>query len=115
MRIQKQLEQAKSERDVQVFTLSVEVAAARLQQARDGQARFNSNPQRFVDQHRPLLVEHIAKCIEEILACRRSLGMQPPMEHEGHPEPSSPATPTSCATSRRTSGVHKRQPVPYVT
>ena len=86
-------------------------ARERVQEARDRQARYSSDRQRFIEEWRLELTKQIAGLHDELATQRRSLGLSPsafPLERKDEKEPLSPPTPirstatTHMASSGRT-------------
>lgn len=86
-----------------------------LQEARGRLQRFNSNPQRFVQQRRQELTQQMDQLSKQA-ACRQRLGLPPlndpsPSNKKSSRKPLSPSTPTYSGThTALLSNLHHRRP-----
>ena len=97
-----------------------ELGVAQVRGARDRQARFSADPQRYIEERRLELTKQIAELHDKIAERRQSLGLPPlpfPLERQESKEilsPPSSLTPSlSSATTTVTSSLHKRRMQPY--
>ena len=94
----------------------VDMAVVGLQKARDRQARFTADPQRFIEERRAELTKEIAELHDELATLRRSVGLPPlpfPLEREEQKEPLSPPAPFRSISSTMASSLHKRRTQSY--
>ena len=115
-RLSRELQEAQSAASKRRLRAVVDMAVVGLQKARDRQARFTADPQRFIEERRSELAKEIAELHDELATLRRSVGLPPlpfPLERvTDQQQPPSPPTPTVSQTTTVTaSSLHKRRPL----
>ena len=76
-RLSRELQEAQSAASKRRLSRVVDMAVVGLQKARDRQARFTADPQRFIEERRAELAKEIAELHDELATLRRSVGLPP--------------------------------------